>query len=164
MADPETIAELLNEEGTYQADGQPWSSWAVTARISALWPHHRYQEWPREYGTYPGYLGGLRDRLEFRLPRGRIGPRTEFVRGGLRLGEPLTAYDGTPAALVRAVKEGPVQIPGDPAKVAARVIDSAAQHPAPLRLVLGSDSYQAVTAALRERLAQVEPQQTDADT
>lgn len=38
-----------------------------------------------------------------------------------------------------------------------------------MRLVLGSDSYQGVTAALRNRLAQVAPQQasaaeTDADT
>ncbi|MBB4934870.1 hypothetical protein F4561_005764 [Lipingzhangella halophila] len=80
MADPETIAELLNEEGTYEAVGRPWSSWSVIARISALWPHHRYQEWPREYGMYPGYLGGLRDRMEFRLPQGRIGPRRSQKR------------------------------------------------------------------------------------
>jgi hypothetical protein len=42
------------------------------------------------------------------------------------------------------------------------VIDSVEQQPAPLRLVLGSDSYQAVTAALRKRLAEVEPQQAEA--
>ena len=29
-----------------------------------------------------------------------------------------------------------------------------------MRLVLGSDSYRFVTAALRERLAQIEPQET----
>jgi NAD(P)-dependent dehydrogenase (short-subunit alcohol dehydrogenase family) len=90
------------------------------------------------------------------------GARTAFAQDSLRLGEPMSAYDGTPAAFVRTVKEGAVPLLGDPAKVAARVIDSAAQRPAPMRLVLGSDSYQAVTAALRNRLAQVEPQQASA--
>ncbi|WP_406148652.1 SDR family oxidoreductase [Streptomyces sp. NBC_01012] len=90
------------------------------------------------------------------------GATTAFARGSLRLGEPLPAYDGTPAAFVRQFTEGPVPLPGDPAKVAARIIGSADEQPAPLRLVLGSDSYDAVTAALRERLAQVEPQKAAA--
>ena len=97
------------------------------------------------------------------------GASTAFSRGSLQLSEPLSAYDGTPAAFVRQFKQGPVPLRGDPAKIAARIIDSAEQQPAPLRLVLGSDSYQAVTGALRNRLAQIEPQeataaQTDADT
>ena len=96
------------------------------------------------------------------------GATTSFASGNLQLSEPMSAYDETPAALVRVFKQGPVPLRGDPAKMAARIIDSAAQQPAPLRLVLGSDSYQAVTAALRNRLAQIEPQQataaaTDAD-
>ena len=97
------------------------------------------------------------------------GASTAFSRGSLQLSEPLSAYDGTPAAFVRQFKQGPVPLRGDPAKIAARIIDSAEQQPAPLRLVLGSDSYQAVTGALRNRLAQIEPQeataaQTDANT
>ena len=97
------------------------------------------------------------------------GASTAFSRGSLQLSEPLSAYDGTPAAFVRQFKQGPVPLRGDPAKIAARIIDSAEQQPAPLRLVLGSDSYQAVTGALRNRLAQIEPQeataaQTDAST
>ena len=97
------------------------------------------------------------------------GASTAFSRGSLQLSEPLSAYDGTPAAFVRQFKQGPVPLRGDPAKIAARIIASAEQQPAPLRMVLGSDSYQAVTAALRNRLAQIEPQQataaqTDADT
>ncbi|WP_062011302.1 SDR family oxidoreductase [Streptomyces hygroscopicus] len=97
------------------------------------------------------------------------GARTAFARGSLQLSEPLSAYDGTPAAFVRQFKTpAPPTLGGDPAKIAARIIDSAAQRPAPMRMVLGSDSYQAVTTALRNRLAQVEPQQataaeTDAD-
>jgi NAD(P)-dependent dehydrogenase (short-subunit alcohol dehydrogenase family) len=97
------------------------------------------------------------------------GASTAFARGSLQLSEPLTAYDETPAAFVRQFREALVPLRGDPAKIAARIIDSAAQQPAPLRLVLGSDSYQEVTTALRNRLAQVEPQQataagTDADS
>ncbi|MFL4902624.1 SDR family oxidoreductase [Streptomyces sp. MMS24-I2-30] len=97
------------------------------------------------------------------------GARTSFTSSSLRLSDPLPAYEGTPAAMVQAFRNTPVPVPGDPAKIAARVIESAATEPAPLRLVLGSDSYQAVTAALRNRLAQVEPQQetaarTDADS
>ncbi|GAA2471772.1 SDR family oxidoreductase [Winogradskya humida] len=90
------------------------------------------------------------------------GARTAFANGSLQLGEPLAAYDGTPAAMVRAFRNGPPALPGDPAKIAARVIDSVDEEPAPLRLVLGSDSYAAVTAALRARLAQVEPQRVTA--
>ncbi|SNT32868.1 hypothetical protein SAMN05216276_103491 [Streptosporangium subroseum] len=75
----------------------------------------------------------------------------------------------TPAAFVRQFKDAAVPLLGDPAKIAARIIDGAERQPAPLRLVLGSDSYEAVTTALRDRLAQVEPQQavaaqTDADS
>ena len=97
------------------------------------------------------------------------GARTAFTTTSLRLSAPLAAYDGTPAAFVHGFGDRPVPVPGDPAKMATRIIDSVAQQPAPLRLVLGSDSYEAVTTALRSRLAQVEPQQataveTDADS
>ncbi|MFF6906059.1 SDR family oxidoreductase [Streptomyces sp. NPDC012389] len=97
------------------------------------------------------------------------GARTAFAGSSLRLSEPLAAYDNTPAAAVRVFKDIAVPVPGDPAKVAAKIIDSASQHPAPMRLVLGTDCYQAATTALCQRLAQIEPQQTgaaetDADT
>ncbi|MFE6888060.1 SDR family oxidoreductase [Streptomyces sp. NPDC057694] len=90
------------------------------------------------------------------------GARTSFSGSSLQLSQPLAAYDDTPAAAVRAFKDTAVPVPGDPAKVAAKVIASAAQQPAPMRLVLGSDCYQGATAALRKRLAQVEPQQASA--
>jgi NAD(P)-dependent dehydrogenase (short-subunit alcohol dehydrogenase family) len=90
------------------------------------------------------------------------GARTEFRFDSLQLAEPLAAYDGTPAAMVRGAKDRSRPPLGDPAKMAARIIDSADQHPAPMRLVLGSDAYKFVTAALRERLAQIEPQQAAA--
>jgi NAD(P)-dependent dehydrogenase (short-subunit alcohol dehydrogenase family) len=90
------------------------------------------------------------------------GARTEFARGSLRIAEPLAAYAGTPAAFVQTLRTGDIPLPGDPAKIAARVIDSVDLRPAPLRLVLGSDSYRGATAALRARLAEVEPQQASA--
>ncbi|MFJ6614839.1 SDR family oxidoreductase [Streptomyces sp. NPDC091289] len=97
------------------------------------------------------------------------GARTSFAGSSLRLSEPLAAYDNTPAAAVRIFKDIAVPVPGDPVRVAAKIIDSASQEPAPMRLVLGSDCYQGATASLRKRLAQIEPQQasaaeTDADT
>lgn len=90
------------------------------------------------------------------------GARTAFAGSSLQLSEPLPAYDDTPAAAVRVFKDIAVPVPGDPVKVAAKIIDSVSQQPAPMRLVLGSDCYQGATAALRKRLAQIEPQQTSA--
>ncbi|MFG1992297.1 SDR family oxidoreductase [Actinoplanes sp. NPDC048988] len=87
------------------------------------------------------------------------GARTEFRFDSLQLATPLEAYDNTPAAMVRGAKDRSRPPLGDPAKMAARIIESAGQSPAPLRLVLGSDAYKFVTSALRERLAQIEPQE-----
>ncbi|MDX6739524.1 SDR family oxidoreductase [Actinocorallia sp. A-T 12471] len=90
------------------------------------------------------------------------GARTSFAGSSLRLSRPLSAYDGTPAAAVRAFKDVAVPVPGDPAKVAAKIIAGADVRPAPLRLVLGSDCHHAATAALRKRLAEVEAQRATA--
>ena len=47
---------------------------------------------------------------------------------------------------------------GDPAKMAAIIIASGEENPAPKRLVLGSDSYQFIHEALSDRLAALEAQ------
>lgn len=86
------------------------------------------------------------------------GARTEFRYASLKLAEPMTAYDGTPAAVVRGVKDRGHPSAGDPAKMAARIIASADVEPAPLRLVLGSDAHRFLTAALSSRLAEVRAQ------
>jgi NAD(P)-dependent dehydrogenase (short-subunit alcohol dehydrogenase family) len=85
---------------------------------------------------------------------------TDFGKGGLRFGAPLDAYDTSPAAAVRGFSNGvPTHLlVGDPARIAAAMIDSVDQEPAPLRLVLGSDSWTAITTALESRLAAVRPQ------
>jgi hypothetical protein len=47
---------------------------------------------------------------------------------------------------------------GDPAKVAAAVYDTTRLAVPPLRLTLGADSYDAVHAALTERIGELEAQ------
>jgi hypothetical protein len=47
---------------------------------------------------------------------------------------------------------------GDPARMAAAMIDSVDRTPAPLRLVLGSDSQSRIVQSLEQRLAEVQAQ------
>ena len=91
------------------------------------------------------------------------GARTAFGSGGLQWGDPLPAYDGTSIPAVRAMLTGTgYRAPGDPARMAAAMIEAVDQDPAPLRLVLGSDSQAAVAGSLRARLAAVEAQESSA--
>ncbi|MGY1855483.1 SDR family oxidoreductase [Modestobacter sp. SYSU DS0290] len=91
------------------------------------------------------------------------GARTDFGSSGLRFAVPLDAYDDSPAAAVRAFRDGgPPGVIGDPARMAAAMIDSVDRDPAPLRLVLGSDSWAGMTAALEARLDAVRAQRDTA--
>ncbi|WP_326835526.1 SDR family oxidoreductase [Amycolatopsis rhabdoformis] len=85
--------------------------------------------------------------------------RTGFG-AALSVAEPLAAYDGTPVGevhrLLRSGADLTASAPGDPARVAAAVIESAAVTPAPRRLALGSDAYGAIRAALTARLAELD--------
>ena len=68
-------------------------------------------------------------------------------------------YRGTPA------DRAPIplgQMPGDQAKVVAAMIDAALAPDPPRRLLLGSDAYRMVHAALAARLASVEAQKDQA--
>ena len=88
------------------------------------------------------------------------GARTEFRYGSSQLGPRLEAYDGTPAAAIRAViEQATARPPGDPAEMAAAIIATAGTDPAPSRLVLGSDSFGIIRKALADRLAAIEPQE-----
>jgi hypothetical protein len=51
---------------------------------------------------------------------------------------------------------------GDPAQMATAMIASVDQDPAPRRLVLGSDAYQAIETSLTARLADVRTQRESA--
>ncbi|MEU3983792.1 SDR family NAD(P)-dependent oxidoreductase [Streptomyces sp. NPDC026672] len=85
------------------------------------------------------------------------GTGTGFRRNAL-FGTPMAAYDGTPAAAVRGLSGSSRPSPDDPVKVAALTITAALREPAPLRVVLGSDSYQFVHQALTDRVADVTDQ------
>jgi NAD(P)-dependent dehydrogenase (short-subunit alcohol dehydrogenase family) len=86
------------------------------------------------------------------------GARTEFRFGSLQTAQPMSEYDNTPAAMTRGAGDRSRPSLGDPAKMAARIIDSVEQEPAPRRLVLGSDSLRFIQAALQERLTDIEAQ------
>ena len=91
------------------------------------------------------------------------GARTNFRYGGSVLADPIEAYDGTPAAAIRRIlTEGTTQSIGDPALMAAAMIASVDQNPAPRRLILGSDAYQGIETALTARLADLQSQRESA--
>jgi len=91
------------------------------------------------------------------------------------LSEPIRAYEDGIVGRVRGMLSGDQDaelvrktIVGDPAKVAQAIIDSVDVSPAPRRLTLGSNAYEAMAAAWRDRLAALERQRdlaysTDAD-
>lgn len=92
------------------------------------------------------------------------GTRTGF-NGNLSLAEPMPAYESGVLGQIRGLLGGAADpeflrraVPGDPDKVAAAIIDSAAVSPAPRRIVLGSGAHAAIGAALREQLAAHEAQ------
>jgi NAD(P)-dependent dehydrogenase (short-subunit alcohol dehydrogenase family) len=86
--------------------------------------------------------------------------RTGFG-AALSIAEATEAYAGTPVGQVRQYIAGAGgnltgAAPGDPERVAAAIIRSASDSPAPRRLILGTDAYQSVHAALAGRLREVE--------
>jgi NAD(P)-dependent dehydrogenase (short-subunit alcohol dehydrogenase family) len=98
------------------------------------------------------------------------GARTDFAGRSLAMAPANEAYAGTPAAAVRATAatRPASAIPGDAYKMARAMIDAADADELPRRLLLGSDAYRLVHAALSGRLAFVEAQHditvsTDAD-
>jgi NAD(P)-dependent dehydrogenase (short-subunit alcohol dehydrogenase family) len=102
------------------------------------------------------------------------GARTSF-NDNLALATPIAAYQTGIVGQIRSVLTGGADpevirqaIIGDPAKMAEAIIETAEEHPARRRVVLGSNAHQAITAALRERLSDIEAQReraygTDAD-
>ncbi|UZE47361.1 SDR family oxidoreductase [Rhodopseudomonas sp. P2A-2r] len=84
--------------------------------------------------------------------------RTDFGRGMVRA--PLMdVYDATPAGEVRrAIASGGFAVKGDPDKMAQAMIGCVDISPAPLRLVMGGDSYSHIRAALLARIAELDAQ------
>ena len=93
------------------------------------------------------------------------GARTEFRYGSAKVAELLPAYDDNPAhSFLRMLDPGNGLAPGDPARMAAAIIASVDQEPAPLRMVLGSQALDSTLATLRARIAGFEAQRELAAT
>jgi aryl-alcohol dehydrogenase-like predicted oxidoreductase len=78
------------------------------------------------------------------------GARTEFRYGSAQVADLMAVYDTTPAhSFLKMLDPAGGLAPGDPARMAARIIDSVETEPAPLRLVLGSQALEATLTTLR---------------
>jgi NAD(P)-dependent dehydrogenase (short-subunit alcohol dehydrogenase family) len=87
------------------------------------------------------------------------GARTEFRYGSAQVAELMPIYDQTPAhSFLRMLDPRNGLAPGDPARMAARIIESADVSPAPLRMVFGSQALQGTLSTLRKRIADFEAQ------
>ena len=87
------------------------------------------------------------------------GARTEFRYGSAQVAELMPIYDDTPAhSFLRMLDPKKGLAPGDPARMAARIIESVDVEPAPLRMVLGSQALETALTTLRKRIASFEAQ------
>jgi NAD(P)-dependent dehydrogenase (short-subunit alcohol dehydrogenase family) len=87
------------------------------------------------------------------------GARIEFRYGSAQVAQPMPEYDGNPAhAFQKMLDPANGLAPGDPARMAARIIESVETKPAPLRMVLGSQALQSTISTLRARIADFETQ------
>ncbi|MEN6408379.1 MAG: SDR family oxidoreductase [Anaerolineaceae bacterium] len=87
------------------------------------------------------------------------GARTEFRYGSAQVAKLNPVYDQTPAhSFLRMLDPKNGLAPGDPARMAARIIESVDVEPAPLRMILGSQALKSTLAALRRRIADFEDQ------
>ena len=87
------------------------------------------------------------------------GARTEFRYGSAQVATLMPEYDSTPAhAFLKMLDPANGLAPGDPARMAARIIESIDVEPAPLRMVLGSQALEGTITTLRKRLAAFEAQ------
>ena len=87
------------------------------------------------------------------------GARTEFRYGSAQVAKLTPTYDNNPAhAFLRMLDPKNGLAPGDPARMAARIIDSVDVEPAPLRMVLGSQALESTLSTLRKRIEGFEAQ------
>ncbi|MFH8463303.1 SDR family oxidoreductase [Streptomyces sp. NPDC017991] len=87
------------------------------------------------------------------------GARTEFRYGSARIADPIDAYEGNPAHAFKAMLDPAGGLaPGDPQRMAARIIESVDTEPAPLRMVLGSQALDSTLGVLRKRIEDFEAQ------
>ena len=76
---------------------------------------------------------------------------------GLAQAPPMPEYAATPAGDIRrALAAGAFPLPNDPDRVAAAMIVAAETDPAPLRVPLGTDTYDDVRASYVARLDEID--------
>lgn len=80
------------------------------------------------------------------------GARTEFRYGSARVANLMPEYDSCHGFL-NMLDPSKGLAPGDPAKMADRIIESVEKNPAPLRMVLGSQALRATIERLEARVA-----------
>ena len=87
------------------------------------------------------------------------GARTEFRYGSAKVAHLLPVYDGNPAhAFLKMLDPANGLAAGDPARMAARIIESIEREHAPLRMVLGSQALASTISTLKARVADYETQ------
>jgi NAD(P)-dependent dehydrogenase (short-subunit alcohol dehydrogenase family) len=87
------------------------------------------------------------------------GPTATNFGAGIVMAPPLSAYDGTPAGVVRrAVNERSFDIRGDTGRTASAIIAATDSEKPPFRLPLGSIAYGNLTRELARRLAEIDAQ------
>lgn len=87
------------------------------------------------------------------------GARTEFRYGSAQVASLMPEYEGNPAHGFLSMLDGSNGLaPGDPARMAARIIESVDVEPAPMRMVLGSQALAATLSTLKKRVADFEKQ------
>ncbi|MDQ0204424.1 SDR family oxidoreductase [Pectinatus haikarae] len=86
------------------------------------------------------------------------GARTEFRYGSAKIANLMPEYKSSHAFLdmLDASKN---LAPGDPVKMAARIIESTGQNPAPLRIVFGSQALKATIECLEKRIDEYKAQE-----
>lgn len=85
------------------------------------------------------------------------GARTEFRYGSAKVANLMPEYENCHGFL-NMLDSSKGLAPGDPAKMAERIIESVDKTPAPLRMVLGSQALDSTITRLKERLADYETQ------
>lgn len=87
------------------------------------------------------------------------GARTEFRYGSARVAKLMPEYESCHGFL-NMLDASKGLAPGDPVKMAERIIESAEKEPAPLRMVLGSQALKATIDRLEERVADYKTQRS----
>lgn len=87
------------------------------------------------------------------------GARTEFRYGSAQVANLMPAYEGNPAhSFLNMLDASKSLAPGDPVRMATRIIESVEVEPAPMRMVLGSQALASTISTLKARVADYESQ------